>query len=98
MPADKTDIICAQPWPVKRGMAATRCWQRRLNPIAPETLKAVRSRTSLPLMAGGGITTPELLQKAFAAGADVVVVGNVLEKDPLLLRELLTTTQNCSSL
>lgn len=101
MPADKTDIICATAMAGEMlGMQLLYldAGSGALNPIAPETLKAVRSCTSLPLMAGGGITTPELLQKAFAAGADVVVVGNVLEKDPLLLRELLTTTQNSSSL
>jgi putative glycerol-1-phosphate prenyltransferase len=57
-------------------------------PISEPMIKAVSQNTNVPLIVGGGIRTPE---KAFAnvqAGADVVVVGNMLEKDPQLLPEM----------
>jgi putative glycerol-1-phosphate prenyltransferase len=37
---------------------------------------------------GGGITTPQAAEDALQAGADVIVVGNGIEKDPNLLVEV----------
>lgn len=57
-------------------------------PISEAMIAAVSQTTQVPLIVGGGIRTPE---KAFAnvqAGADVVVVGNILEKEPQLLLEM----------
>ena len=53
--------------------------------ISPRMINAVRKAVSLPLMVGGGINTPEKVSAAMAAGADVVIIGNALEKDPGLL-------------
>lgn len=53
--------------------------------ISPRMINAVRKSVSLPLMVGGGINTPEKVSAAMAAGADVIVIGNALEKDPGLL-------------
>lgn len=54
-------------------------------PVSTAMIEAVRQHTDLPLIVGGGIRTPELAYARAQAGADVVVVGNVLEKDPELL-------------
>jgi len=57
-------------------------------PIPESMIHAVSKQTSIPVIVGGGIRTPE---KAFAnvqAGADVIVVGNILEKEPNLLLEM----------
>lgn len=51
-------------------------------PVAPETISAVRKHLSIPLIVGGGICTPEQMQAAFAAGADIVVIGNHFESHP----------------
>jgi phosphoglycerol geranylgeranyltransferase len=56
--------------------------------IPPETIQAVRQTVDLPLIVGGGIRNPEAAARAAQAGADVVVVGNALEQDPGLVREL----------
>ncbi|MFZ9980631.1 MAG: geranylgeranylglyceryl/heptaprenylglyceryl phosphate synthase [Cyclobacteriaceae bacterium] len=53
--------------------------------ISPRMINAVRKAVSLPMMVGGGINTPEKVSAAMAAGADVIIVGNALEKDPGLL-------------
>jgi putative glycerol-1-phosphate prenyltransferase len=37
---------------------------------------------NIPLIVGGGITTPEAMLCAFEAGADVVVIGNHFEQNP----------------
>ena len=42
----------------------------------------MRAQLSVPLIVGGGITTPEAMLHAFEAGADVVVIGNHFEQNP----------------
>jgi nitronate monooxygenase len=50
-----------------------------ISPVAIEELvKSVRSVTSLPLIAAGGIATPERVRDVIAAGAQGVMVGTVL--------------------
>lgn len=51
-------------------------------PISAEIIQAVRAQLSVPLIVGGGITTPEAMLRAFEAGADVVVIGNHFEQNP----------------
>lgn len=57
-------------------------------PISTKMIKTVSSQISIPLIVGGGIRTPEKAAANVAAGADVVVIGNAIEKDPTLLLEL----------
>ncbi len=56
--------------------------------IPPAMIKAVRESVSLPMIVGGGIRSPRQVEKAFNAGANVVVVGNAVEKDPALIFEI----------
>ena len=51
-------------------------------PISAEIIHAVRAQLSVPLIVGGGITTPDAMLHAFDAGADVVVIGNHFEQNP----------------
>ena len=51
-------------------------------------ISAVRAAVEVPLLVGGGITTTEKAHAAFSAGADVVVVGNQIEKDPAFLADM----------
>jgi putative glycerol-1-phosphate prenyltransferase len=48
----------------------------------------VKENISVPLIIGGGITSPEQAQRVAHSGADVVVVGNILEKQPDLVLHL----------
>lgn len=53
-----------------------------IHPIAPQIIKEVKSRISIPMIVGGGIRTPEMMHAAFDAGADIVVIGNHFEEHP----------------
>ena len=48
--------------------------------VPSETIRIVKSIISLPLIVGGGIKTGEQVKEVVAAGADIVVTGNVLEE------------------
>jgi len=48
-------------------------------PIPAETIHAVRKIYSGLMIVGGGITTAETARRAARAGADIVVVGNLLQ-------------------
>lgn len=58
------------------------------HPISEEMIDAVSSATKIPLIVGGGIRTPEKALANAKAGADVIVVGNAIEKDPNLVLEI----------
>jgi phosphoglycerol geranylgeranyltransferase len=57
-------------------------------PVPEAVIKAVSAVTTIPLLAGGGIRTAEQARKSCLAGADVIVVGNILEDFPHLLNEI----------
>ena len=56
-------------------------------PVPIEMVKAVKQTLDIPLIVGGGIDSVEKYELALNAGADLIVVGNVLEKKPELLLE-----------
>jgi putative glycerol-1-phosphate prenyltransferase len=56
-------------------------------PLPAETVAAVRKSITVPLFSGGGILRPATAVAHWKAGADVVVVGTVFEKNPTVLRE-----------
>ncbi len=47
-------------------------------PVPPETIKLVRNFYDGILIVGGGITSPEAAKRASRAGANILVVGNLL--------------------
>jgi phosphoglycerol geranylgeranyltransferase len=49
-------------------------------PVPPEMVRHVAGAISVPLVSGGGITTPDQSRAAVEAGADIVVTGTVVEK------------------
>ena len=57
-------------------------------PVGEAMIRSVSQAISAPLIVGGGIRTPEKALAAVRAGADVIVVGNAIEKDPGLIREM----------
>lgn len=58
-------------------------------PVAQEVISTVRSSIDAPLIVGGGIDSVEKANRAFHAGADLLVIGNAIEKDPGFLAEVL---------
>jgi len=56
--------------------------------ISPKMIATVRKAVNVPLIVGGGINTSQKAFNALEAGADMIVVGNALEKNPDLLIEI----------
>ncbi len=57
-------------------------------PISERMIEAVSGAVSVPLIVGGGIRTPEKVAANLRAGADLIVVGSMVEQDPSLIREM----------
>lgn len=53
-----------------------------ITPVSTDIIKAVREAVSVALIVGGGIRTPEAMNAAYNAGADIVVIGNHFEEHP----------------
>ena len=58
--------------------------------ITETMISKVASCISVPLIVGGGINTAEKAYLNCKAGADVIVVGNAIEKDASLIKEIST--------
>mgnify|MGYP000949792370 CR=1 FL=1 len=56
--------------------------------IPTEMIAKVSAHIQIPLVVGGGITTPEKAKQNCIAGADIIVVGNAVEKDPTLIQAI----------
>ncbi len=56
--------------------------------IPADVIAAVHKHTELPIIVGGGIKTPEKALENCNAGADIIVVGNAIEKDHSLIKEI----------
>ena len=58
------------------------------NSISLSMIKRVKSSVSIPIIVGGGINSAQKASDACKAGADVIVVGNAIEKDSTLLNNI----------
>jgi tRNA(adenine34) deaminase len=65
-------------------------------PVSPGIIREVRKNTSIPLIVGGGIRTPEAMRAAYSAGADIVVIGNHFESHPEDLQKFLSAKRSVS--
>ncbi len=54
-------------------------------PISEEMIRAVKSQVDIPVIVGGGIRDADTATAICQAGADIIVVGNAIEKDPNLI-------------
>jgi putative glycerol-1-phosphate prenyltransferase len=84
IPADKPDIALAT------AMAAEMLGLQILyldagsgaiNPVSSKMISMITQEINLPLLVGGGIRTPSDVRKAYASGADLVIVGNAIEEN-----------------
>ena len=64
------------------------------NHASEKLIQSVKKEINVPLIVGGGIKTQFDAEKVFKAGADIVVVGNHLEKNPYFLSELVAAKYN----
>ena len=67
-------------------------------PVPTEIIAAVRAATSMTLIVGGGIRTPEAMNAAYNAGADIVVIGNHFESHPEELAQFCQSTPTLPSI
>lgn len=91
IPADKADIaLCT-------AMAGEMLGKKLIymdagsgakKPISEEMIAAVAANIDVPLVIGGGIRDAEKAYLNCRAGADVIVIGNAIEKDPSLISEM----------
>jgi len=56
--------------------------------ISEEMISTVAKTIEVPIIVGGGIRDAEKAYLNCKAGADVIVVGNAIEKDPSLIKEM----------
>jgi len=57
-------------------------------PITETMIEKVAATISVPMVIGGGIVEPEKAYRNCKAGADLIVVGNAIEKDSSLIKEM----------
>ncbi len=93
IPSDKTDIITATA--LAGEMMGLRliyleAGSGALAPLNPEIVQEVKKTITIPLIVGGGIKNAKDASSLYKAGADVLVVGNAVEKNPENLRQIAT--------
>ena len=57
-------------------------------------ISSVRKSVDCPLIVGGGISSGEKAIENCRAGADIIVVGNAIEKDQNLIKEIAEAIHN----
>jgi len=58
------------------------------NCVPLEMIESVSGALNIPVIVGGGISSGEQAKKMVDAGADMIVVGNAIEKGPTLIKEI----------
>ncbi|HTO15520.1 MAG TPA: geranylgeranylglyceryl/heptaprenylglyceryl phosphate synthase [Edaphocola sp.] len=91
IPNDKPDLALCTAWAgelLGKQLIYMDAGSGAKTPISAEMIKRVSSNIDIPLIIGGGIKDVKGVETAFAAGAQVVVVGNAIEKDESLIIEM----------
>ena len=91
LPADKNEIaVCTAMAGEMLGMQLIYmdAGSGAKRPITESMIEQVSKTILVPLIIGGGIIEPEKAYLNCKAGADVIVVGNAIEKDASLIREM----------
>ncbi len=56
--------------------------------VRPEMVARIKAIVEKPLIVGGGIRSPESAKALVKAGADAIVTGTIIERDPQSYREI----------
>ena len=91
IPADKSDIaLCTALAGEMLGMKLIYmdAGSGAKKPIEKDMIRVVASQIEVPLIIGGGITSPEKAKENCEAGADLIVIGNAIEKDVSLIQSI----------
>jgi len=66
-------------------------------PIPLEFPRIIKRHTDLTVIVGGGIRDPESARKLAEAGADIIVTGTIVEKDPDLAARIIKAIKETTS-
>ncbi len=91
IPADKNEIaMCTAMAGEMLGMSVIYmdAGSGAKRPITEAMIQKVAGSIEVPLIVGGGIASPEKAYLNCKAGADVIVIGNAIEKDISLILEM----------
>ncbi|MBK6859249.1 MAG: geranylgeranylglyceryl/heptaprenylglyceryl phosphate synthase [Saprospiraceae bacterium] len=67
-------------------------------PVPETMIQKLSAHIRLPILVGGGIRDGETVYNILQAGADLIVVGNLLEEDPKQLKTIAELVKNHSPL
>jgi len=90
IPSDKPDLVVATALAGEMlglGMIYLEGGSGASTIVPPGIISAVKKSVSVPVAVGGGIKSKSDVEKVYAAGADLVIVGNGCEKNAGLLAE-----------
>lgn len=100
IPANKPDIALCTAWAGElqgKHIIYMDAGSGAKKPISEEMIRKVTSNIDIPTFVGGGIKDAEKVYQNCQAGANIVVVGNAIEEDPLLIRELVQVTKEAKA-
>ena len=63
-------------------------------PISTKMINTVSKTIDIPLIIGGGITSAKKALENCQAGADIIVVGNAIEKDDTIIKDISEAIQS----
>lgn len=92
IPANKPDIAVATALAAQQlGMKAIylEAGSGAANPVSSDMISHVRDATDLPILVGGGLRSTDELLRVFAAGADIAVVGTLIERQPQAVTDIM---------
>jgi putative glycerol-1-phosphate prenyltransferase len=100
IPANKADIALCTAWAGElqgKHLIYMDSGSGARIPVSEEMIHKVSTNIAIPLFVGGGIHTPDKVYANAKAGANVIVVGNAIERDPMLIRDLAQATKEAAS-
>ena len=92
IPADKIDLTVATAMAgemLGQKMLYLEAGSGALEPVNSDMIREVKKNTAIPLIVGGGIHTTQQVRQIYDAGADIIVVGSVLEENAEAFNSLL---------
>lgn len=69
-----------------------------LTAVSTSMIQSVSQHINIPLIVGGGISSPENASASVQAGADIIVIGNAIEKDPEIVMDLSAAIHSTKSI
>ena len=96
IPRSKTDIVVATAIAgemLGQQLLYLECGSGAEQPVPYEIVEQVKKNVSVPIIVGGGIKQPQEATKLKNAGADILVLGSIIEKEPQLISDFVKAIQ-----